>query len=269
MISPSMWESLSFSELSDFSKLVFVSLISHADDEGRGVAKAATVANMTFPNDENKRVADVKKALSEIGLKMSVQFYSVGGREYYVMTNWLDYQTINKPTKSKLPPPPTVGEGGGIHSNGEIPHDYGSTTVVLPHDYGTKKEVNIKESNNTHSAGAREEELTLFEKKFNSFCKKWDIAIDTCSPFMDDLDFVKLDKAFEESSRYLQDKEAAPWAHTLSGILKNHKSICAGKYKDRVDDKSASKRQKEQETHDILQNLFNHYQSEEKKNGDE
>lgn len=85
MISPSMWESLSFSELSDFSKLVFISLISHADDEGRGMAKAATVTNVTFPNDENRRVADVKKALSEIALKMSVQFYSVDGREYYSM----------------------------------------------------------------------------------------------------------------------------------------------------------------------------------------
>lgn len=75
MISPCIWESFSFSELSDFSKLVFISLISHADDEGRGVAKAATIASMTFPNDENKRVADVKKALSEIALKTSTQLY--------------------------------------------------------------------------------------------------------------------------------------------------------------------------------------------------
>ena len=145
MISPSMWESLSFSELSDFAKLVFVSLISHADDEGRGMAKAATITNITFPNDDNRRVADVKKALSEIALKMSVQFYSVDGREYYVMTNWLDYQTINKPTKSKFPPPPKAGVGGDIRSNGELPQDYGSTTVGLPQDYGNKVEENIKE----------------------------------------------------------------------------------------------------------------------------
>ena len=129
MISPSMWESLSFSELSDFAKLVFVSLISHADDDGRGLAKAATITNITFPNDDNRRVADVKKALSEIALKMSVQFYSVDGREYYVMTNWLDYQTINKPTQRKFPPPPKAGVGGDIRSNGELPQDYGSTTV--------------------------------------------------------------------------------------------------------------------------------------------
>ena len=128
----------------------------------------------------------------------------------------------------------------------------------------------IKESkvNNTHSAGAREE-TTDFEKSFNAFCNRWDIEIDTCSPYMADLDFDGLSKAFEESPNYLQNKDVAPWAHTLTGILKNAKSICAGKYKDRVKGKSAFKRQNEQDTHDILQNLFNHYKAEEEKNGNE
>lgn len=236
MISPSMWESLSFSELSDFAKLVFISLISHADDEGRGVAKVGTVTNLTFPNDENKRVADVKKALSEIALKMSVRFYCVNGREYYAMTNWLDYQTINKPTKSKFPPPPAVGEGGDIHSDGELPQDYGSTTVGLPHNYGTKKEINIKENNNTpDSAGVRTcEEEDGFEEKFHAFCKKWEIADDNfySSDFIQ-FDYDKLDKAFSESPLYLGDKKRTPWVHTLGGLHKHYSEIIAGKYKDK------------------------------------
>ena len=104
MISPEIWESLSFSALSDFAKLVFISLISHADDEGRGKAKPGYITNITFPNDENRRVADVKKALSEIALCTSTQFYTVDGNEYYVMSNWPEYQKIDRPTKSKLPP---------------------------------------------------------------------------------------------------------------------------------------------------------------------
>ena len=116
MLSPEMWESSSFSSLTDLSKLVFISLISHADDEGRGRAGAAYIRNMTFPNDEDRRVADIKKALLEIGCKMSVQFYTVDGNDYYFMTKWLKWQKIDKPTKSKLPPPPiSVGEGGGLH----------------------------------------------------------------------------------------------------------------------------------------------------------
>lgn len=226
-----MWESLSFSELSDFSKLVFVSLISHADDEGRGVAKAATVASMTFPNDENKRVADVKKALSEIALKMSVQLYSVNGREYYAMTNWLDYQTINKPTKSKFPPPPSVGVGGELPKSGELREDYGSATVGVREDYGTNiREKNISEINNLSNACETEE--TDFERSFKAFCEKWEIADDNYySPLIADLDFDKLDKAYEESPQYLGDKKAAPWAHTLRGLVTHATSICEGQYK--------------------------------------
>lgn len=116
MLSPEMWESPSFSSLSDLSKLVFISLISHADDEGRGRAGAAYIRNVTFPNDEDRRVADIKKALSEIGCKMSVQFYDVDGNDYYFIEKWFKWQKIDKPTKSKFPPPPNVGEGGDIQS---------------------------------------------------------------------------------------------------------------------------------------------------------
>ncbi len=193
MIAPSMWESESFSDLSDFSKLVFISLISHADDEGRGKAKAATVTNVTFPNDENRRVADVKKALSEIALKMSVQFYSVDGREYYAMTNWLDYQKIDKPTKSKLPPPPTVGERGSYTQNGKFDDNSGSTRGEVGESSKPNIiEENIREDNNTpNSACAREEEPTEFEIRFKAFCEKWGIVIDSNSPLIADFNFDK------------------------------------------------------------------------------
>lgn len=116
MISPEIWESQNFSQLSDLAKIVFISLFSHADDEGRGRADTGYIKSMTFPYDENRRVADIKQALSEIALRMSVQFYSVNGSDYYFMTSWERWQKIDKPSKSKLPPPPSVGEGGDICS---------------------------------------------------------------------------------------------------------------------------------------------------------
>lgn len=230
-----MWESPSFSAISDLSKLVFISLISHADDEGRGRAGASYIRSMTFPNDEDRRVADIKKTLIEIGSKMSVQFYAVDGNEYYVITNWLKWQKIDKPTKSKLPPPPLVGEGGTTLFSGVIDEYSESTRGRVDDDSPPNRiEGNRTERNNSHSAGAREKGSTDFEKRFSFFCKRWDIEADYCSPYMDDLDFDRLDKAFEQSPKYLQDKEAAPWAHTLSGIVTKYKSIIAGKYKDKT-----------------------------------
>lgn len=139
MISPEIWESQNFSALSDVSKIVFISLFSHADDEGRGKADPTFVKNTTFPYDEGRRVADIKIALSEIARSMSVQFYSVNGIEYYVMTNWERWQKVEKPSKSKLPPPPIVGEGGDIHSAEKFPERSPNIPRTFPEAYPTNR----------------------------------------------------------------------------------------------------------------------------------
>jgi hypothetical protein len=112
MLSPEIWESESFSSLSDTAKIVFISLISHADDEGRGKANAGFVKSMTFPYDEGKRITDITKALNEIAQLMSVRFYKYDGSEYYCLTKWSVWQKIDKPSKSKIPPPTTETDRG-------------------------------------------------------------------------------------------------------------------------------------------------------------
>ena len=70
-----------------------------------------------------------------------------------------------------------------------------------------------------------------------------------------DLDFIKLDKAYSESKTLLQDKEKAPYAHTLSWVVKNASSICAGKYKDRVSISEVRQSAHEKST-EIIKRLF-------------
>ena len=106
MLSPEIWESESFSSLSDFQKIVFIGLISLADDEGRGKANPSFIKSTLFPYDENRRVAEVKSALGQIARCTSTQFYNVNGSDYYLLTSWKKWQKIDKPSKSKLPPPP-------------------------------------------------------------------------------------------------------------------------------------------------------------------
>lgn len=121
MISPEIWESSSFSKLSDFAKLVFIGLISQADDEGKGKASPNIIRSKLFPDGEEKRVTDIKKALSEIALRMSITFYEVEGDSFYILTNWHSWQKIDRPTPSKIPNPPqsasTVGERGRCMQN--------------------------------------------------------------------------------------------------------------------------------------------------------
>ncbi len=143
MISPEIWESQDFSQLSDVAKIVFISLFSHADDEGRGRADPTFIKNITFPYDENRRVADIKSALSEIARCMSVQFYSVNGIAYYFMISWERWQKVDKPSKSKLPPPPKTGVGGDI-PNCEVFDEYSPNT---PRTFAESSSTNRIEKN--------------------------------------------------------------------------------------------------------------------------
>lgn len=175
MLSPDIWESESFSSLSDLAKIVFISLISHADDEGRGKASAGYVKSMTFPYDEGRRVTDVAKALSEIAQSMSVCFYAVNGSDYYCLTNWAAWQKIDKPSRSKLPAPPTSGVGG-LLSESEENQKFGEGSANTSRMFGEGSPPNRIEENrieeNINSAviaRARTCEKSLYDE----FCKKY------------------------------------------------------------------------------------------------
>lgn len=118
MISPEIWESRSFSRLSDFAKLIFIGLFSQADDEGYGNASPGYIRSKLFPNDEERRLTDIKKALSEIALGMSINFYEVNGDNFYHLTHWSEWQKVDRPTKSRIPKAPNSpherGKGGGM-----------------------------------------------------------------------------------------------------------------------------------------------------------
>lgn len=103
MISPDIWQSEDFSKLSTLAKIVFIGMFSNADDEGRGRGKAVYLKSIIFPYDEDIRVADVDKTLSEISSNMSVIFYSHNENIYYELTNWKIWQKVEKPQSSKIP----------------------------------------------------------------------------------------------------------------------------------------------------------------------
>jgi len=126
MIDPCIWNSEDFGNLPSLAKVVYVGLISMADDEGRGLANPQYLKSILFPYDDKMKAADIAGTLSEIASRMSVVFFACDEKQYYILENWKKYQTINKPMPSKIP----------------LPEDYRSTTVVLP---SNRKEKNIRE----------------------------------------------------------------------------------------------------------------------------
>ena len=242
MISPELWDNQGFGELSLLAKVLFIGMISQADDDGKGLLSAQYLKSRIFPYNE-LRIADIEKALNEIGCyvsseadtdgtreekapTLSVRYYEVGGKQYYIFENWRKWQSICRPIPSKLPNPPIAdGEGGGVHSH-EVFNDNSMSIHEQLNEYSRTIEIGI-EKNKTHNAG---EENNEFEAQLNGFCSKWKVVVDNYSPLIVDLDFVALDKAYTESTKFLQ---VDPVARTISWIIRNAASICAGKYKDR------------------------------------
>lgn len=103
MIDPGIWTSEDFSNLSMLARLIWIGLISNADDEGRGKANTAYLKSQLFPYDDELALKKIEGALTEIGSTMSVEFYEVEGKKYYQLTKWEKFQTINRPTPSQIP----------------------------------------------------------------------------------------------------------------------------------------------------------------------
>lgn len=176
MLSPEIWESESFSSLSDFQKIVFIGLISLADDEGRGKANPSFIKSTLFPYDENRRVAEVKSALGQIARCTSVQFYNVNGSDYYLLTSWKKWQKIDKPSKSKLPPPPNnsgvLESGVGAllsesEKNKKFDEYSTNTPRILGEGSSIKKNRIEKNKNTTTNVVA---EIGLSTAQYSSLC---------------------------------------------------------------------------------------------------
>lgn len=230
MISPEIWESSSFSKLSDFAKLVFIGLISNADDSGKGKANPSYIRSRLFPNDEDRRVTDIKKALSEIALTMSITFYEVNGDNFYLLTNWLRWQKIDRPTPSKIPDPPqseeTVGERGRYTQNQKFEDD--STNIRRGLDEGSppnRIERNKNGIEEEKKGDARAREATPLEK----FLDRWKINSNAIGNYsggkLAGMDWGKVSAKVEVSSFLKQQK-------AIGFYIDHYADILDGKYDD-------------------------------------
>lgn len=103
-IKPEMWGSGDIAPLSRDARLLFVGLISMADDDGRFLGSLAAINGHVFPNDDLPP-AKVGKWLGELCEVGVAHLYRVGGVQYGVLPNWHKHQVINRHTKSTLPEP--------------------------------------------------------------------------------------------------------------------------------------------------------------------
>ena len=134
MIDPEIWQSEDFSKLSLLARLIFIGLFSNADDYGRGRAKPVYIRSLVFPYDDNIKVQDVEKALKEIKAIMSIVFYESNENQYYSLVNWDKWQRVDKPQKSKIPPPPDSENDSRL-----IPESFSTDSRTIPEQFLPKR----------------------------------------------------------------------------------------------------------------------------------
>jgi hypothetical protein len=144
MIDPAIWESEQVMSLeSDLFKL-YIYLINHADDEGRLTINIALIRSRCYPMHlDTITLVDVENSMQYLADIKLVWLYKIDGKTYLAHPNWKRYQSINKPTPSRIPPPPEHYDTTTV----PLPDSYGSGTVGLPSNRREEKrrEINRKE----------------------------------------------------------------------------------------------------------------------------
>lgn len=148
-VHPAFWRSLTLAKLTREQRLFFVGLWSAADDDGRGVAEARILKGELFSLDDDITPTLIREwlaILASVGL--IVLYETPNSKPLYQVVNWSEHQRPNKPTRSKLPPPPLS----------RAPSDPPTETPVpLPESSGSPPGGNRNRSRN----GGKEQEGSL------------------------------------------------------------------------------------------------------------
>jgi hypothetical protein len=89
-----------FMDLNYVSKLAYIGLLLHADDDGRGHIHLRALSHATDLCE-----TEVESSLLQLAEKGLILVYVVDNKEYYQITGWFDMQSIRHPRPSILPPP--------------------------------------------------------------------------------------------------------------------------------------------------------------------
>lgn len=121
MIDPGIWMSEQFARQPFAGRLLFIGCFSNADDAGRLKGKPEYLKAIIFPYDPVP-LADIVQWRNQLAADKLIQLYQVKDSEFICLPSFLDYQKINRPTPSTLPPPPSLTEDS-LSTHGGLTED--------------------------------------------------------------------------------------------------------------------------------------------------
>lgn len=108
-IKPEIWQDERVGKLTRDARLLFVGLITMADDQGRLRELPAAIRGHVFPYDcvGDSKISRWVQEISAAGL---VVRYEVSGANYVAFRRWSKHQKVDRARDSSLPPPPGFDE---------------------------------------------------------------------------------------------------------------------------------------------------------------
>lgn len=129
-IKPELWQSPEVMNLSHSARLLFLGLITQADDEGIGSADPRKLKAVIFGGDDIT-LADLATWLEEIaGQRLAVLYEVDGFGRLYLLPSWSDHQKVPKPTPTRYAYP----------VDNLLPERYRNATGALPGDRKDRKD---------------------------------------------------------------------------------------------------------------------------------
>lgn len=109
-IKPEIWMSPQVMNLTHGARLLFLGLITQADDEGRGIADPRKLKAAIFGGDDITS-ADVRRMLDELaGQRLANLYEDASHGNLYELPSWKNHQSIDRPRKSSYPSPKEAAE---------------------------------------------------------------------------------------------------------------------------------------------------------------
>lgn len=217
MIDPGFWIDEKLGTVSPFVRLLFMGLISNADDEGRLPGHPALIKSQIFPYDVDITVQLVDEWLNQLQELGIITIYTMDNQTYIQIKNFLKHQTINRPTKSKYPAPPEPSltlqvdeKDEKISKNDSSSNTHGGLTDdSLPKEEKgreeNRKRIEEEEENRKASSSA-----PIIDLGFQSIVKTFSENIHPITPieaeklqsWLDDVDTDVINAAISEAVKY-------------------------------------------------------------------
>jgi hypothetical protein len=106
MIKPEFWDDEKLSKISRDARLTYIGLWNFSDDYGVVKGNPSWLKNHIFPYEDSMSIQKFTAILTELSSGLWILPFGYNGETYFYIKNFLNHQTINRPSKQRNPLPP-------------------------------------------------------------------------------------------------------------------------------------------------------------------